>query len=72
MCLGYVDDTALVAAGGSFNETHWMLGSMMSRPEGVNKWAVAHNSRFEASKSVLVDFSHAKHIKHPVMRLQGL
>ena len=70
-CLGYVDDTALVAAGGSFNETHQMLGSMMLRPEGVNGWAVSHNSRFEASKSVLVDFSHAKHIEHPVMRPQG-
>ena len=71
MCLGYVDDTALVAAGGSFNETHWMLGSMMSRPEGVNKWTVSHNSRFEALKSVLVDYSHAKHIERPVMKLRG-
>ena len=41
------------------------------RLEGVNEWAVAHNSRFEASKSVLVDFSLAKHIECPVMRLWG-
>ena len=33
MCLGYVDDMALVAAGRSFDKTHWMLGSMMLRLE---------------------------------------
>ena len=29
MCLGYVDDMALVVSVGSFRDTHCMLGNMM-------------------------------------------
>ena len=57
MCLGYMDDMALVVVAGSFEDTHRMLGNMLSHKGGANKWAVAHNSKFKASKSVLVDFS---------------
>ena len=34
-------------------------------------WSKAHNSRFEMSKSVLVDFSRSKHVEWPNMTLQG-
>ena len=72
LCLGYVDNMALVASTGTFEDTHCMLGSMMSWSGGCLQWAVAHNSKFEASKSALIDFSRAKGIGHPDMLLQGM
>ena len=69
--LGYVDDMAFVVAAKSFREAHRILGNMMSCPEGGNAWSLSHNSRFEASKSILVDFSHSKGIECPPMRLGG-
>ena len=60
VCLGYVDDMALVAAASTFRGTHRMLGKMMSKPWGRYAWSRTHNSRFEMSKSVLVDFSRDK------------
>ena len=69
--LGYVDDMAFVVVAKMFHEAHRILGNMMTHPEGGNAWSLSHNSRFEASKSVLVDFSRSKGIECPPMRLGG-
>jgi len=57
MCLGYVDNMALVAVGSSCEETHQMLKDMMTRPGGAYESSDSHNSKFKTSKSVLVNFS---------------
>ena len=71
LCLGYVDDMALIASADTFKNAHRMLGNMMSRPGGGLQWAVAHNSKFETSKSILIDFSRTKGVRCPDMSLQG-
>ena len=48
-----------------------MLGKMMAKSQGRYAWSKAHNSRFEMSKSILVDFSRSKHVEWPNMMLQG-
>ena len=52
ICLGYVDDLVLVAMVGNFTDTHRLLNSMITWPEGASNWSTSHNSKFEASKSV--------------------
>ena len=69
--LGYIDDMAFMVAAKMFHEAHCILGNMMTRPEGGNAWSLSHNSRFEASKSILVDFSCSNGIEHPPMWLGG-
>jgi len=71
MCLGYVDDMALVVVGSSFEETHQMLKDMMMRPGGAYEWSDSHNSKFKTSKSVLVNFSRKQGISQPMLDLQG-
>ena len=71
VCLGYMDDMALVAAAGTFRGTHRILGKMMAKLQGSYAWLRTHNSRFKMSKSVLVDFSRDKHAEQPNMMLQG-
>ena len=71
MCLGYMDDMALVTIASSFAGTHHMLRSMMAHRNGGNSWSVAHNSKFETSKSVLVDFSCNKNVDRPHLTLRG-
>ena len=70
VCLGYVDDMALVAAAGTFQGTHRILGKMMAKSWGGYAWSRTHNSRFKMSKSVLVDFSRDKCVERPNMMLQ--
>ena len=71
MCLGYVDDMALVTMASSFAETHRLLNSMVSRSGGAREWSISHNSKFEASKSILIDFSCTKGVEQPAMTFQG-
>ena len=71
LCLGYVDDMALVAAAGTFSAAHRMLGSMLTREGGAYSWARSHNSRFEMTKSIIVNFSCNKNIVWPPMSTQG-
>ena len=71
ICLGYVDVLALVAMAGNFTDMHRLLNSMITWPEGAGDWSTSHNSKFEASKSVLLDFSRAKNVSRPPMLLQG-
>ena len=62
---------ALVATANNFTDSHRILSSMISWADGAASWSTAHNSKFEASKSVLIDFSRAKNIAWPSMLLQG-
>ena len=55
--LGYVDDMALVAVASNFRSAHRKLKKMMTWPASTVEWSGAHNSRFEATKSTLVDFT---------------
>jgi hypothetical protein len=55
--LAFVDDTAFIAIGKSFQETHDTLKDMLERPGGGYDWAKDHNSKFETSKFALMDFS---------------
>ncbi|VDC00142.1 unnamed protein product [Peniophora sp. CBMAI 1063] len=54
---GFVDDSALVAVGDTFDETHAILQDMYERRGGAREWAAKHFSRFETSKFKLMDFS---------------
>ena len=71
LCLGYVDDMALIASADTFENAHRMLGNMMSWPGSGLQWAAEHNSKFEMSKSILIDFSRPKGVGHLDMSLQG-
>ena len=57
MVLGYVDDIAVVAAAKTFKQAHSAINDMMIRAGGAFDWLEAHNSSFEMSKSVLMDFT---------------
>ena len=75
MCLGYIDDMALVASGHTLQDTHWVLGSILMREGGVNswsQWSASHHSTLEPLKSVLVDFSRSKTVERPNMQVQGV
>ena len=71
LCLGSVDDLALVAMAKNFAGTHRMLKNMVVRAGGVREWSTSQNSRFEDSKSVLIDFSRVKNVERPSMELGG-
>ena len=72
LVLGYVDDIALLAAAKTPVQAHMAISDMVMQPGGVLDWSTRHNSMFEASKSVLIDFSHSRTITHPPMLLQGI
>ena len=55
--IGYVDDVALIATGNDFEETTHSLENMMTKDEGGIQWSIAHNSRFEVSKSAVMHLS---------------
>jgi hypothetical protein len=46
--------------GDTYEETHGKLADMVQRDKGANEWSTDHNSRFEISKSAVVDFSRAR------------
>lgn len=62
--VAFVDDASLIAEADSFEETHQILHNMMTRTTGGLRWSTDHNSKFEASKLRIVDFS-PKRVKHP-------
>ena len=70
LAVAYVDDTALLVEGPSFDETHATLKRMMNRRGSAFEWSAEHNSRFEVSKFTLVDFSRKKGIDRPPLRLR--
>jgi len=57
LTLAFVDDTAFLAIGKTFQETHEILGEMLERGGGGFEWSSKHNSRFEPSKFALMDFT---------------
>ena len=71
MCLGYVDDLAIVAFVRMFEGTHKLLLDMLMREGGAQDWVDRHDSVFEASKSMLIDFSQDKRVTQPAMTFQG-
>ena len=70
--LSYVDNMALLAVAKDFRRAHKRLNQMMNRSGGAIEWSGAHNSCFEATKSILVDFTHLKTKPCPPMKLQGV
>jgi len=69
---GYVDKMALVAIAKGFGKAHRGVYHMMTQVRGAVEWSGAHNSQFEATKSVLVDFTRSKSKPHPPMVLSGV
>ena len=56
--LAYMDDAILVATAKDFTKTHNILERMMNREGGAVDWSTKHNSKFEFSKLMLIDFAH--------------
>jgi len=57
LTLAFVDDTAFLAIGRTFQETHQILHDMLERSGGGFEWSMQHNSRFAPNKFALIDFS---------------
>ena len=53
---GFVDDTMILAISDSIGQCHLKLKDMMERPGGGFEWSYTHNSPFELSKTVLINF----------------
>lgn len=53
---GFVDDCTFVATVDTLVKTHIILRDMMERSGGGLKWSQHHNSPFEISKLVVMDF----------------
>ena len=71
MVLGYVDDIAVVAAAKTFEQAHSAINDMMIRAGGAFNWSEAHNSSFETSKSVLMDFTWSRTAMCMPMQVKG-
>lgn len=71
LTLAFVDDTAFIAIGKSFEDTHEILADMLERPGGGYEWSRAHNSKFETNKFALMDFSMNRQRNRPNMHIQG-
>jgi len=57
LMLAFVDDTAFLAIGKTFQETHEILWDMLERSRGGFEWSDQHNSCFAPSKFTLIDFT---------------
>ena len=55
--LGFVDDIAIVAFGDSFEDTIGRLEHTIEKDGGGIAWSIDHNSRFEISKSVVMNLT---------------
>jgi hypothetical protein len=53
---GFVDNSMMLAIGNNLAECHEKLKDMMERPGGGFEWSCTHNSPFEISKIVLMNF----------------
>ena len=69
LALGYVDDMGLVSTMDTFSQTHAAVENMMERRGGGFEWAGGHNSRFETSELVVVDFSYYRTMVQPTLVL---
>jgi len=68
---GYADDFSLLATGKSFSVCHRKIAKIMSRQGGATEWSLHHNSPWELSKSVYVDYTRDKKMKRPVFQIKG-
>ena len=71
LTLAFVDDTAFIATGPNFEDTHKTLQNMLERQGGGFNWSAAHNSCFEMSKFVLLDCSLNKSRPRPPLDICG-
>src|SRR6266481_1947327 len=69
--LGYVYDIVLLVTACNFTQVHRILKNIMLQSGGAFRWSTAHNSRFETTKSVLIDFSQSKTVTQPTLSLCG-
>jgi len=56
----YIDDAIISATAKTFKEAHEKIIEMMTRDGGAIEWTKKHNSHFEFSKLVLIDFAHSR------------
>ena len=71
LTLAFVDDTAFIAIGKTFQETHTILTKMLEHKGGGYQWSLDHNSRFEPSKFALIDFSLNRSKDHPPLQTRN-
>ena len=71
LTLAFVDDTAFLAIGKTFQEMHQILNDMLERSGGGFEWLAQHNSRFSPSKFALIDFSMNRTRECPPMEIRG-
>ena len=72
LTLAFVDDTAFLAIGKMFRETHQILHDMLERSRGGFEWSTLHNSRFAPSKFALIDFTMNRSKEHPPLIVKGV
>lgn len=68
--IAYVDDVTFIAEAKTIQGAHHKLTDMMTRRGGGYEWSTIHNSRFEASKLRVINFTPGD-IEHPTLRLRG-
>jgi len=56
---GFIDDSMMLVIGNNLKECHEKLKDMMESPGGGFEWSHTHNSPFEISKIVLMNFPHS-------------
>jgi len=71
LTLAFVDDTAFLAIGKTFQEMHQILKDMLERSGGGFEWSNLHNSRFAPSKFALIDFSLNRTKDRPPLVVRG-
>ena len=72
LTLAFVDDTAFIAIGKTFEETHSILKNMLERENGGYQWSKDHNSRFETSKFALIDFTRSRTKERLPLCIRGI
>ena len=71
LTLAFVNDTAFLAIGKTFEETHQILDDKLERNGGGFEWSSKYNSRFTPSKFMLIDFSMNRTKEHLPMIIRG-
>ncbi|KAJ3925428.1 MAG: hypothetical protein NXY57DRAFT_1070359, partial [Lentinula lateritia] len=70
-----MDDVAAMKWGHDIEELHKEIGGMMTREDGILKWAEEHNCKFGVDKFKLVDFNRRRipdpHAQGKTMMLSG-
>ena len=72
LMLAFVDDMAFITIGKDFHETHATLIDMLECEGGGYQWSKNHNSKFETSKFVLIDFSMNRAKERPPIKVRGI